>query len=113
MGGAHDHTPPLLRWRRGKVMATFLLSFWECYEGERVHTSFLSQEEKRQRPWLPPFCLLGRGMGVGSEHDYTPPLLRIRRAKTMATFPPCSLPSRRGMQDHHDHTLALLRIRKA
>ena len=50
MGGCHDHTPPLLSRKGGAVMATFLLSFWECCDNDNVTISFLSQEEKRQRP---------------------------------------------------------------
>ena len=46
-----------------KTMDTFLTSFWECNENDNVHTSFLSQEEKSQRPWLLSFLLLGRGWG--------------------------------------------------
>ena len=61
-----------------------------------------TEEKQSQAAPSDPF-LLEKGCGM-SDHGYTPLLLRIRRAETIATFPLFSLPSRRGMEDDHDHS---------
>ena len=49
-------------------------------------TLLLFSRGERQRSWLPSLLASRRGMGGG--HDHTPPLLKIRRAEAIATFPP-------------------------
>ena len=66
--------------------------------GITMTTHTLCSRGKRQRPWLT--SLLPSRTGMGDGRDHTPPLLKIRRAETMATFH-LSFQERKAMGDRH------------